>query len=122
MSITEALAKKHNLIPIKKKGKVLTVVMSDPLNFYAIDDVKNATGMEISVAIAPQKDINYAIDRYYGSEIAEKAFEDLQKEYGKLSMTSLSEVTESEVANAPVVRLINSLLQHAIKSSASDTY
>jgi type IV pilus assembly protein PilB len=122
MSISESLAKKHNLIPIKKEGKVLTVVMSDPLNFYAIDDVKNATCMEISVAIAPQKDINFAIDRYYGSEIAEKAFEDLQKEYGKLSMTSLSEVTENEVANAPVVRLINSLLQHAIKSSASDIH
>jgi type IV pilus assembly protein PilB len=122
MSISEALAKKHNLIPIKKEDKVLTVVMSDPLNFYALDDVRNATGMEISVAVAPLKDINFAIDRYYGSEIAEKAFEDLQKEYGKLSMTSLSEVTESEVANAPVVRLINSLLQHAIKSSASDIH
>jgi type IV pilus assembly protein PilB len=122
MSISESLAKKHNLIPIKKEGKVLTVVMSDPLNFYAIDDVKNATGLDISVAISPRKDINNAIDRYYGSEIAEKAFEDLQKEYGKLNMAGLSEMTESEVANAPVVRLINSLLQHAIKSNASDIH
>lgn len=122
MSISESLAKKHNLIPIKKEGKVLTVVMSDPLNFYAIDDVKNATGLDISVAISPRKDINNAIDRYYGSEIAEKAFEDLQKEYGKLNMVGLSEMTESEVANAPVVRLINSLLQHAIKSNASDIH
>jgi len=122
MSISESLAKKHNLIPIKKEDKVLTVVMSDPLNFYAIDDVKSATGMEISVSISPRKDINNAIDRYYGSEIAEKAFQDLQKEYGKLSMAGLSEMTENEVANAPVVRLINSLLQHAIKSNASDIH
>ena len=122
MSISEALAKKHSLIPIKKEGKVLTVVMSDPLNFYALDDVRNATGLEISVAISPQKDINSAIDRYYGSEIAEKAFEDLKKEYGKLNIESLSEISESEVANAPVVRLINSLLQHAIKSTASDIH
>ena len=74
------------------------------------------------MAISPRKDINNAIDRYYGSEIAEKAFEDLQKEYGKLNMAGLSEMTESEVANAPVVRLINSLLQHAIKSNASDIH
>ncbi len=121
-TISENMAKKHNVIPIKKDGKVLTVVMSDPLNFYALDDVKNATGMEISVAISPQKDISSAIDRYYGSEIAEKAFEDLKKEYGKLNIADLNEISESEVSNAPVVRLINSLLQHAIKSNASDIH
>ncbi|SHJ37353.1 GspE/PulE family protein [Parasporobacterium paucivorans] len=120
--ISEELAKKHNIIPIKKEGKVLTAVMSDPLNFYALDDIRNATGMEISVAISPQKDIASAIDRYYGSEIAEKAFEDLQKEYGKLDVSALSEISESEVANAPVVRLINSMLQHAVKSNASDIH
>lgn len=122
LSISEALAKKHILIPIKKEGKILTVVMSDPLNFYALDDVRNATGLEISVAISPQKDINSAIDRYYGSEIAEKAFDDLKKEYGKLSIESLTQISENEVANAPVVRLISSLLQHAIKSTASDIH
>lgn len=120
--ISEALAKKYNMIPVKKEGNTLTVVMQDPLNFYALDDVKNATGMEIEVAISPQRDIIGAIDRCYGSEIAEKAFEDLKKEYGRLSMAGLSEISESEVANAPVVRLINSLLQHAIKSTASDIH
>lgn len=120
--ISEVLAKKHNLIPVKKEGKVLTVVMSDPLNFYAVDDVRNASGMEISVAISPQKDITNAIDRYYGSEIAEKAFEDLKKEYGKFNIAGLSEISENEVASAPVVRLINSILQHAIKSNASDIH
>lgn len=121
-TITEALAKKYNMIPIKKEGNTLTVVMPDPLNFYAIDDVKNVSGMDVEVSISPRKDISGAIDRYYGSEIAEKAFEDLKKEYSKLSMSGLSEISESEVANAPVVRLINSLLQHAIKSNASDIH
>ena len=121
-TISEALAKKYNMIPIKKEGNTLTVVMPDPLNFYAIDDVKNATGMDVEISISPKKDISGAIDRYYGSEIAEKAFEDLKKEYSKLSMSGLSEISESEVANAPVVRLINSLLQHAIKSNASDIH
>ncbi len=121
-TISGDLAKKHNMIPIKREGKVLTVVMSDPLNFYALDDIRNTTGMEVSVAISPKKDITNAIDRYYGSEIAEKAFEDLQREYGKLNIAGLNEISESEVANAPVVRLINSLLQHAIKSNASDIH
>ena len=120
--INEELAKKHVLIPIKKEGRSLTVVMHDPLNFFAIDDIKNATGLEIKTAIAPYNDILNAIDRYYGSESAEKAFEELKKEYDSVDLTSLSDMTESEVANAPVVRLINSVLNHAVKSNASDIH
>jgi type IV pilus assembly protein PilB len=120
--ISEALAKKHDLIPIKKDKKVLTIAMTDPLNFYAIDDVKNASGMEPTVVLSPKKDILNAIDRYYGSEIAEKAFEDLKKEYSSFNLASLNEISASEVANAPVVRLVNSVLQHAIKSNASDIH
>ena len=120
--VSEALAKKHELIPIKIEKNRLTIVMADPLNFYAIDDVKNASGMDPLVVITPKKDILNAIDRYYGSKIAEKAFEDLKKEYNSINLASLSEISASEVANAPVVRLINSILQHAVKSNASDIH
>ncbi len=120
--ISEALAKKHELIPIKKDKKVLTIAMTDPLNFYAIDDVKNASGLEPTVVLGSKKDILNAIDRYYGSEIAEKAFEDLKREYNSFNLASLSEISASEVANAPVVRLVKSILQHAVKSNASDIH
>ncbi|MEI8217391.1 MAG: ATPase, T2SS/T4P/T4SS family [Eubacteriales bacterium] len=120
--ISEKLARKHVMIPIKKDGKYLTVVMSDPLNFYAIDDAKSITGLEITPAISSPKDIFNAIDKYYGSENAVMAFEELQKEYSNLGFTGLSELTESQVASAPVVKLINSILRHAIKSNASDIH
>lgn len=120
--ISEELAKKHNMIPIKKVGNVLTAVISDPLNFYALDDIRNATGMEINLTISPQRDISNAIDRYYSSEVTEKAFEDLQSEYENLNIATLSEISESEVANAPVVRLVDSMLQHAVKANASDIH
>ena len=120
--ITEDLAKKHVVIPVKLENNVLTVAMKDPLDFYAMDDIKNATKMNISIAISPKKDILNAIDRYYGSEVAEKAFEDLKREYSKINLEDLSGITENEVTNAPVVRLINSILQNAIKANASDIH
>ena len=120
--ISEKLARKHVMIPIKRDGKYLTVVMSDPLNFYAIDDAKSITGLEVTPAISSPKDILSAIDKYYGSENAVMAFEELQKEYSNLGFTGLSELTESQVASAPVVKLINSILRHAIKSNASDIH
>ncbi|QRN86066.1 Flp pilus assembly complex ATPase component TadA [Clostridia bacterium] len=120
--IPEKLAKKYTLIPIKVEDNVLTVVMNDPLNFYAVDDVKRATGLRVEVGISPIKEINNAIERYYGSENAQKAFEDLKKEYGDLDLLDLSSISANEVAEAPVVRLINSILQHAINSNASDIH
>lgn len=122
MLIPESLAKRYDVIPIKKRKNSLTVVMHDPVNFYAVDDIKNLTDMDVEVVITPKKDILSAIDRYYGSEIAEKAFEDLKREYNSINIASLSDISSSEVENAPVVRLINSLLQHAIKSGASDIH
>ncbi|MGI6751745.1 MAG: GspE/PulE family protein [Anaerovoracaceae bacterium] len=120
--VSESLSKKHSIIPIKKDKNLLTVAMADPLNFYAMDDVRNATGLEVNGVLSPKKDILNAIDRYYGSEIAEKAFEDLKREYSEINLESLTEISASEVANAPVVRLVNSILQHAIKSNASDIH
>lgn len=120
--IPETLAKRHSLIPIKREKNLLTVAIADPLDLYAIDDVKNASGMEVVVVITSKRDILNAIDRYYGSEEAEKAFEDLKREYGTINIAGLSEISASEVANAPVVRLVNSILQHALKSGASDIH
>lgn len=120
--IPESMAKKHIVIPIKKEDKNLTVAMMDPVNFYAIDDIKNVSGMDVNSVISSKKDILNAIDRYYGSEIAVKAFEELKKEYSNINLAGLSEISATEVANAPVVRLINSILQHAIKSNASDIH
>ncbi len=121
--VPENIAKKSFLIPIKKEGNILSIVMFDPLNFYAIDDVKNSTNMHVSVAgIASRRSILSAIDRYYGGEIAEKAFEDLRREYSNINLSDLSDISSSEVANAPVVRLINSILQRAVKSNVSDIH
>lgn len=120
--ISESMAKKFVVIPIKKEDKYLTVAMMNPVDFYAIDDIKNISGMEVTTVISPKRDILNAIDRYYGSEIAEKAFEDLKREYSSINLVDLSELSASEVANAPVVRLINSVVQHAIKSNASDIH
>jgi len=120
--ISEALARKHALIPIRRVENELTVSMADPLNFYATDDVKRATGLEVHPVISLRADIMNAIERFYGGESAERAVKDLQQEYAMVSMDELAQLSESEVANAPVVRLVNSIIQHAAKTSASDIH
>jgi GSPII_E N-terminal domain. len=71
--INENVAQKHTLIPVAATPKTITVVMKDPLNYEAIDDVGLLTGREVKIAISPPKDITNAIDRYYSNEGAKKS-------------------------------------------------
>ena len=97
--------------------------MNDPLNLLALDDVRIATGMQIKPALATNSDILAAIDRFYGQEGAERAVEDLKKEFSLAAQISdLEEDSSNEVTDAPVVRLVNSIIQHAVRLRASDIH
>lgn len=122
LMLNEQSALKHMTIPIRKNGNELTVVMRDPLNYNSIDELRAMTGMEIKECIAPESDIRNAIDRYYGNEGAQKAVEELSKEYSLSELSGLAELSGDEVSNAPVVRLVNSMITHAVKSRASDIH
>src|ERR1039458_465974 len=56
-SVPESIAINHCLIPIVKKDKKLTVAMADPLNVFAIDDIKMMTGFEVGAAIARERHV-----------------------------------------------------------------
>lgn len=120
--ISERLAKRHILIPIKKEKNTLMVTMWDPLNILAIDDVKIATGLEIQPAISSKQEILNAIDRYYGKESAEQALKDFNKEYEENNMDPLINDHMEDINNAPMVRLVNSIVKQAVKLGASDIH
>ncbi len=122
--ISETLARKHVLIPVKREGNSLVVAMADPMNLYSIDDVNIATGLIVKPAIATKREILNAIDQYYGRESTEKAVEDFYKEYNlnDINDIDLDIDLESDISNAPVVRLVNSIFEYGLKSKASDIH
>lgn len=120
--INENLARRHTLIPIKKERNKLTVAMTDPLNIFARDDVNIATGLDIEPVIASRKDILNAIDQYYGKQRAEKAIEEFKRQFDITSMNDLLEENQNETNNAPVVKLINTIISQAVKMKASDIH
>lgn len=119
--IPKTLAEKYNLIAISENNGRLTIVTSDPLNFYGIEDVRLVTGMSITVCLCPKAMILSSIDYYYAEinakEVANKASEDFVSfEFDE------SELFDSEDDDTPVVKLFNSLLLRGYKSSASDIH
>lgn len=120
--INENLARRHVLIPIKREKNKLTVAMADPLNIFARDDVNIATGFDIEPVISNSDKILNAIDRYYGNQRAEKAIQEFKKQYDMNSVVELLDEDNAETSNAPVVRLINTLISQAVSMKASDIH
>lgn len=120
--VSETLARKYILIPIKKNRGSLTVAMADPLNLFAIDDVKIATGLDVTPVISIRKDILDSIEQYFGKKSAEKAIEDLKDQYNIELDSNLDDELLNEINNAPVVRLVNSFIKQAISAKASDIH
>ena len=119
--IPQNVARKYNLIPFASERDILSLAISNPFDLHAIDDIKFITKKEVALFIANEDSINWAIDKYYSDETSEKAIEDLKKEF---NLTSFDEQLGEgdEVANAPTVRLVKSIINQAIELSASDIH
>ncbi|PYG85649.1 type II secretion system protein E (GspE) [Ruminiclostridium sufflavum DSM 19573] len=123
-SVPESIAKRYGLIPIKIDKGILTVAMSDPLNVFAIDDLRIYSGLEVQPVIASSESVVKAIDKYYGADKAMKAVEEFKKEHSTLKINSeaVTEQSEDEVNNSPAVKAINSIIEQAVRSRASDIH
>ncbi len=122
--IPERLARKHILVPTGIVNEKIQVVMSDPLNIFAQDDVRVASGYEVQPLIATKSEIIKIIDKLYSGEKVEKAAEEFTREH-KLKIEKeenehLSEI--KDISNAPIVKLINLILSDAINSNSSDIH
>ncbi len=120
--ITENLAKRHVIVPVTFDDETITLAMNDPLNIYAIDDVKLATGREVKPVLASKAAIQDAIDFFYEKEGAQKAIDEFKREYAEDELEGMDEDMLSDINNAPVVRLINSIMSQAVKEKASDIH
>jgi len=119
--VPENIARRYDLIPIDKKDNYLLVAMADPLNIFAIDDLKLYANCDIQPVISSRDSIRKSIDKFYRKETAEKVLKEFEDTYGAASLEEENE-EQLEISNAPIVRLINSTIQQAIDMKASDIH
>ncbi|MFH1416443.1 MAG: hypothetical protein ABIH89_10210 [Elusimicrobiota bacterium] len=76
-----SIARRKNLIPISIDDKTLKVAISDPMDIFAIDDLKAITGMKIDIVLAVKNDIKNAIEKNYVSQ--DEMFDDFSDADGE---------------------------------------
>lgn len=118
------LLKKYTCIPFELdpyNANILHLAMADPMDMMAIDDISIVTNLQVEPYIATTRDIRTAIDRWYGASETLDAARRFTKEREQLRVNT-GEETGADVSDAPIVQLVRSLLEQAIRQRASDVH
>ena len=119
-TISESLARKYNVLPVQFIDDKLLLLMNDPLNIIAEDDVRIASGRDIKIALCGRAEIAQAISKYYSEDYMKKTAEEF-KNLGKIEEIFEEELSD-DIKNAPAVKLVDSIIQNAVRSKASDIH
>ncbi len=120
--VPEKIARKHNIIPIKLDRGRLVIALRDPTNMEIELDVKAASGKEVTYALATEANIKNAIEKYYASVTAQKIAEGVDSEAEELEKQQQTSEIDSRVDSAPIVKLLNTLVEQAYLRKASDIH
>ncbi len=115
--IPEALARKHNVIPLAIVDNALQVAVAEADDVLALEALAIRARMRIHPVVAVATDIQDAIDRSY------KAYGEIEEQFGEASVTPDEEKILAEaIASAPAVRALDLIVDEAIKNRASDIH
>lgn len=118
--IPKQLALKYNVLAFNENNGRLQIVMSDPLNFYAREDVKQIAKMPIDISLATKEQVQKGVEFYYSEVESKRAAKKANIAADDVEIPTI----ESDVADddAPVINLINSLLTRGYSTNASDIH
>ena len=122
--VPKAIAKKERVVPVRLDRDTLYLAMEDPMNFMAIEAVKNATRKRVVAMIAYSRSIDRALNVLYENEGAARAMEQMREAGGFSTVEQRSEsaLENEETNSAPTVKLVNSILERAVTEKASDIH
>lgn len=123
--IPEPIARTHNIIAYKKNEGELEVAMLDVEDLASIDSVRKETGLKIRARLTDTESIKYALLQYQKS-LKDEFGDIISTEAGKIKDAGGKELSGDELKkmaeDLPIVRIVDTLLHHAIVQGASDIH
>lgn len=115
-------AKKFKLIPIEKRENLVVVAIDDPTNYAPLDDLRLILNSEIKPVLSRGKTIIDSINKAYDKATATRdVMEGIDDDFGALDVEEAEDLLDTD-DDAPVIRLVNSVLTRAVKEGASDIH
>ena len=128
--ISIEVAQKHQVAPLRKRGRLLTIAMMDPLDINALDFIETLTNCEVEAVVCTERELNQLISSLYGiqsglgsvlegMEIEAQPFKEKDEDdTADIQLASL----QNMAGEAPIVRLVNSIFAQAVREGASDVH
>lgn len=126
--VPESVARENKILPMTEEDGVLTVIVSDPDDYNTMDKLRFILNRKVEIALAPRENILEAINKYYGQiegESADSMLQEFTDTAIDFTETEDESRTGSEVIDensAPIVRLVQLMIQEAIQFRASDIH
>ncbi|CAG7648284.1 GspE/PulE family protein [Paenibacillus allorhizosphaerae] len=115
--ISQRLALQHQVLPVRLENNKLILAMADPLDYFAIDELRMSTGLRIEPYIAARDELQRAIKRYYGlQESVDQISQILQNREQEEAKLPAGE------EDSPVVKTVNQIIIQAVQIGASDIH
>lgn len=126
------IAQKYQVVPLRKKGQLLVIAMTDPLDIKAMDTIEVLANTEVEPVICTEQELNQMFGSLYG------AYSDIDGVLESIEQVQYDTDTDTEIEttiedvevsslhdmaeDVPVVRLVNSILSQAVREKASDVH
>lgn len=119
--IPEQLARQTRSIPVKRDGNTLTVAMVDSFDVKAVDKLAETSGLQISTLSITEAEFQWALNNFYRAGLEdETTIEEIIQE--GLLKVGIRRDEEGEALEAPIIRLVNSLINKAVREGATDLH
>jgi type IV pilus assembly protein PilB len=126
--VPESVARENKILPYAEEDDTIKVLVSDPFDIETIEKLRFILNRKVDTALAPQELIQEAINRYYGQVEGESAdsmlqeFTDTQIDFTETEEDKLTEDEGYDEDSAPVVKLVQLMIQEAVQLRASDIH
>ena len=124
------ISQKYQVVPLRKKGQLLVIAMTDPLDIKAMDTIEVLANSEVEPVICTEQELNQMFGSLYGAysdlDGVLESIEQVQYDTDTEVETTIEDVGVSSLHDmaeeVPVVRLVNSILSQAVREKASDVH
>lgn len=114
--VPKEIAKRYLLVPLRKEKNKLFVAMADPMDYFAIEELRMLTGFRIEPCIATKQDLNKAISKYYELQAT------MDAALSDLVGTTEEDNSDIVAEDSPIVVLVNQIINDAVVQGASDIH
>jgi len=124
-NVPAKFARHYKIMPVSMEGDILTIALSNPFDMWPIDDLETHLGCRVERVLATSSDIQETIKKYYGvgAETIDRILaEEPRETEKKVAVTEKVEDLEKMAGDASVIKLVNQILQQAIKDRATDVH